>query len=312
VSREPAGSPVRFVLVDVFAEAPYAGNQLAVVLGGDGLGTEAMQRVARELYFSETSFLLSAGPGRDPAAEGYPVRIFTPAEEVPFAGHPVIGTAHVIRTEIAPGTGGTVTLNLKAGRIPVRSGAPEETDVYWMEQLEPAFGPAVPSGEAAAVLGLAADDLDPRFPCQEVSTGLPHVIVPLRNLDALRRAQSIRDRYLEFVRNREAKAILVFCPEPHEAGNDVSTRMFAEAYGITEDPATGSGNGCLAAYLVRHRFFGQSSLSVRSEQGYEIGRPSLLRLNAEERDGRIRVRVGGRAVTVARGELVRRPGDLRS
>ncbi|MDM7926698.1 MAG: PhzF family phenazine biosynthesis protein [bacterium] len=348
---------MRFVLVDVFAEAPYAGNQLAVVLGGEHLGSGAMQAVARELYFSETAFILSGGSGADPSAapvvpfpggptapaagafdravkspspesgesEPHPrafdshdksalppcpesavfdVRIFTPLEEVPFAGHPVLGTAHVLRTEVAPGLNPPVTLNLKAGRIPVRFGAAGEPDVYWMDQLEPVFGRSVPAEQAAAVVGLAPDDLDPRFPVQEVSTGLPHVLVPLKNLDALRRAQSVRGRYLDFVRDRQAKAVLVFCAETHEPGNDVSTRMFADAYGITEDPATGSGNGCLAAYLVRHRVFGKSSLSVRSEQGYEIGRPSLLRLEAEERNGRIRVAVGGRVVTVARGEFV--------
>ncbi len=309
---------MRFILVDVFAEARYAGNQLAVVLGGGRLDTGAMQAVARELHFSETAFILSGDSGadpsaapavpfsgdpRDPAAGAFDVRIFTPLEEVPFAGHPVLGTAHVLRTEVAPGLNPPVTLKLKAGRIPVRFGAAGEPDVYWMDQLEPVFGRSVPAEQAAAVVGLAPDDLDPRFPVQEVSTGLPHVLVPLKNLDALRRAQSVRNRYLEFVRDRQAKAVLVFCVETHEPGNDVSTRMFADAYGITEDPATGSGNGCLAAYLVRHRVFGKSSLSVRSEQGYEIGRPSLLRLEAEERNGRIRVAVGGRAVTVARGEF---------
>jgi trans-2,3-dihydro-3-hydroxyanthranilate isomerase len=359
---EPGSAkPVRFILVDVFAESPYAGNQLAVVLGGERLTTDAMQAFARELNFSETSFILSGGPGSEssarpsveqagfdravkiqssetgesephprdfdsrdkpvlppraasavivpgdpplPAARAFDVRIFTPAEEVPFAGHPVLGTVHVLRTEVVPGLEPPVTLNLQAGRIPVRFGRAGEPDVYWMEQLEPVFGGVVPAGEAAAVLGLTPDDLDLRFPVQEVSTGLPHVLVPLKNLDALRRAQSVRDRYFDFVRNREAKAVLVFCLEPHEPGNDVSTRMFAEAYGITEDPATGSGNGCLAAYLVRHRVFGKSRLSVRSEQGYEIGRPSLLRLEAEVQDGRIRVFVGGRVVTVARGEFV--------
>ncbi|MBN2200452.1 PhzF family phenazine biosynthesis protein, partial [bacterium] len=287
--KKPAGpgsvKPVRFILVDVFAETPYAGNQLAVVLGGERLGTAGMQAIARELYFSETAFILSGGPGADPSAaatRAFDVRIFTPAEEVPFAGHPVLGTVHVLRTEVAPGLEPPVTLNLKAGRIPVGFGRAGEPDIYWMEQLEPVFGGVAGAGEAAAVLGLTPDDLDARFPVQEVSTGLPHVLVPLKNLDALRRAQCVRDRYFDFVRNREAKAVLVFCLEPHEPGNDVSTRMFADAYGITEDPATGSGNGCLAAYLVRHRVFGKSSLSVRSEQGYEIGRPSLLRLEAEE------------------------------
>ncbi len=355
-----SGKPMRFILVDVFAEAPYAGNQLAVVIGGEHLATDAMQAVARELNFSETSFILSGGSGSEfsarpseasalfvagdpplsaaaafdravkspslesgesephprafdsrdksalppcPESAEFDVRIFTPAEEVPFAGHPVLGTVHVLRTEGAAGLTSPVTLNLKAGRIPVRFGAGEEPDVYWMDQLEPVFGGLIPAEQAAAVVGLSPDDLDLRFPVQEVSTGLPHVIVPLKNLDGLRRAQSVRDRYLEFVRKREAKAVLVFCTETHEPGNDVSTRMFADAFGITEDPATGSGNGCLAAYLVRHRVFGKSSLSVRSEQGYEIGRPSLLRLEAEEKDGRIRVSVGGRAFTVARGEF---------
>ena len=114
----------------------------------------------------------------------------------------------------------------------------------------------------------------------------------------------IKEKYFEFIENRWAKPILIFCPEPHKAQNNMSVRMFADWFGISEDPATGSGNGCLAAYLVRHRYLGTAKIDIRAEQGYEIGRPSLLFLKADEKDGTINVSVGGKAITVAKGELL--------
>jgi trans-2,3-dihydro-3-hydroxyanthranilate isomerase len=173
-----------------------------------------------------------------------------------------------------------------------------------MKQIEPIFGETLSAGKLAPILNLKVDDIDERFPIEEVSTGLPHILVPLRNLDALKRSIVNRDAYFHLIRDRWAKPIMVFCPEPHKPENDISVRMFAECFGIVEDPATGSGNGCLAGYLARHRYFGKESIDIRAEQGYEIGRPSLLLLRAEDNDGYIDVRVGGKAITIARGELL--------
>jgi trans-2,3-dihydro-3-hydroxyanthranilate isomerase len=114
----------------------------------------------------------------------------------------------------------------------------------------------------------------------------------------------VQDKYFQLIENRWAKPILIFCPEPHNSQNDISVRMFADIFGIREDPATGSGNGCLAGYLVRHRYWGREKIDIRSEQGYEIGRPSLLYLRAEETNGKIDISAGGKAITIAKGEFV--------
>ena len=293
-------SKLTFHLVDVFAEQPLAGNQLAVVRSGHSLGDAEMQAIAREMHFSETTFLLAETP-RD---GGYDVRIFTPEVEVPFAGHPTLGTAHVIRTEIIGGNQDRILLNLKVGAIPVTH-RPESggTGLYWMEQVEPTFGKVLSRGTLAPVLGLSSDDLDDRFPIEEVSTGLPTLIVPLRNLAALQRARIASDRYSALMEGAWAQPILIFAPEPRRPENHVAVRMFAPCFGVPEDPATGSSNGCLAAYLVQHRFFSDERIDVRAEQGFEIHRQSLLHLRAAKEGGHIRVAVGGQVISVARGEF---------
>jgi len=293
---------MQFYIVDVFAEEKYAGNQLAVFRGGNALGDNEMQCIAREMNFSETTFILSETKHDG----GFDVRIFTPAEEVPFAGHPTLGTAYIIRTEILDNeNAGEIKLNLKAGQIPVSfDDSVEQGTICWMQQIEPIFGETINAKIIAEVLNLDPSDIDDRFPVEEVSTGLPHILVPLRGLAALKRARVNKDKYFDFIKNRWAKPVLIFCAEPHDPKNDISVRMFADCFGIPEDPATGSGNGCLAGYLVRHRYWGKDKIDVRSEQGYEIGRPSLLFLRAEEKRGKISVSVGGRAITVAKGEFV--------
>lgn len=288
----------RFYIVDVFAEGKYAGNQLAVFRNAGHLSSDEMLSIAREMHFSETTFILGEEPG---AGGGFDVRIFTPGEEVPFAGHPTLGTAHIIRSELLGGQADQVTLNLKVGPIPVTFSG----DGYsWMRQVQPSFGPRHSRAALAPVLGLDPAALDDRFPIEEVSTGLPFFIVPLRSLAALKAATVDLPRYYDLIRDTVAKGILVFCPETHEAGNDLSVRVFVDYYGVPEDPATGSANGCLAAWLVRNRFTGQPSIDLRVEQGYEIDRPSLLLLRAREQDGGIAVNVGGRSITVAVGEFV--------
>ena len=128
--------------------------------------------------------------------------------------------------------------------------------------------------------------------------------MPLKTLDAVKRSQVVRDKYFKLVENLHAKAILVFCPETYNHDNGLNARMFCDYYGIAEDPATGSANGCLAGYLAKYRYFGNGQVDIRVEQGYEIGRPSLLYLRAEDKKGQINVSVGGKVVMVAKGELV--------
>ncbi len=286
-----------FYFLDVFAERKYAGNQLAVFRGAGGLSSEEMQQIAREINFSETTFILSD----EQRNGGFDVRIFTPGEEVPFAGHPTLGTAQIICDEILHHQADKVVLNLKVGQIPVN----HTPDGYcWMKQIQPAFGQQHLPETLANILGLPLTEIDERFPVEEVSTGLPFFIVPLKNIAALKKARVDKEKYFFLVNNTVAKGILIFCPETHEPGNDISVRVFVDYFGIPEDPATGSGNGCLAGYLVQHCYFGKDSIDIRSEQGYEIGRPSLLLLKAEQNGAEINIRVGGKSLVVAQGTWV--------
>lgn len=290
-----------FYIVDVFAEEKYAGNQLGVIRHGGDLSDTEMQRIAKEVNYSETTFILS----EEEREGGYDVRIFTPEEELPFAGHPTLGTAYVIQQEIIKESVEKVVLNLKIGQIPVSFNYSEgKVDIMWMEQKPPVFGDILDKSRVSKVLSLEENDIDDRFPIQEVSTGVPSIIVPLKTLDVVKQSRVAQDMYFDLIKDTEAKAILIFCTETYSEENDLNVRMFADYYGVPEDPATGSANGCLAAYLVKHRYFEKEQIDIRVEQGYEIGRQSLLYLRAEEREGEIDVSVGGRAVMIAKGEFI--------
>lgn len=293
---------LEYFIVDVFAEKKFAGNQLAVFADGRGLPTIEMQKIAREMNFSETTFIM----GNKPRIGGYDVRIFTPEEEMPFAGHPTLGTAYIIREMIIRKPQKRVVLNLKAGQIPVDfESVVRKPGIVWMNQLAPKFGRTFDRKKTAQALGLKISDLDPRFPVQEVSTGVPFAIAPLKTLKAIRKIQVDRAKFISVLKNAGSRCILVFCPQTYSRKNDLNVRMFAPLYGIPEDPATGSANGCLAGYLVKHRYFNEPKLDIRVEQGYEISRPSLLYLNAHETAGRIHIRVGGKVVLVGQGTIYR-------
>ena len=211
----------------------------------------------------------------------------------------------MIQQEIVKEAINKIVLNLKVGQIPVTlSYSEEHVKILWMKQLQPTFGQTFDAESISQVLSLNARDIDNRFPIQDVSTGIPFIIVPLKTLDALKRARISREKYYELIKNTQAKAILIFCPETYNNENDLNVRVFADYYGVPEDPATGSANGCLAGYLVKYRYFGKDRINIRVEQGYEIGRPSLLLLKAEDREGKIDVQVGGKVIMIAKGELV--------
>jgi trans-2,3-dihydro-3-hydroxyanthranilate isomerase len=288
---------MKFHIVDVFADGRYSGNQLAVFICRSTLSDEEMQRMTREINFSESAFILS----EKEEANGWPTRIFTPAHEVDFAGHPTLGAAHVIRREFFDVPAVRIRLLLKVGSIPVEF-SPAEEEPLWMEQIAPLFGNTLPAASLAETLGLPAAAIDRRFPVQEVSTGLPHILVPLRSLEFLQQAKVDRRCYFNLIEKTWAKNILVFCLQGRSPSHGISVRMFADYLGIPEDPATGSGNGCLAGYLVKHRCLGSESISVTSGQGHEINRPSLLFLQAATEADTIRIRVGGRVVEIASGE----------
>ncbi len=291
-----------FYILDVFAPEKYSGNQLAVIPDAAKLTAEEMQKIAGEMNYSETTFIVS-GKKED---NGYDVRIFTPGQEVPFAGHPTLGTAYIIQQEIINKPVKKVKLNLKAGQISVTfkydsKGLP---NIVWMKQNEPEFISTPEPSVLARVLNLDMDDIDTRFPVQEISTGLPFILVPLKNRTSVKKARIDLAKYTELITETQAKAIFVFSPKTYSKDNDLNARMFADYYGISEDPATGSANGCLAAYLVKHRYFDSASIHVRVEQGYEMGRPSIIHLRAEEKDDGIEVKVGGQVILVAKGLLV--------
>jgi trans-2,3-dihydro-3-hydroxyanthranilate isomerase len=287
-----------FYITDVFGQEKYSGNQLATFLHCKDLSDREMQQIAREMNFSETTFVVSDRP-RD---GGYDVRIFTPAAEIDFAGHPTLGMAFVIQRYLIGQAVEQVVLNLQIGPVPVRFPTSSDDSLLWMRQAEPTFGPQLERTVLARVLNLEVNDLDAHWPVEQVSTGLPHIIVPLKSLAALKRARIARERYDALVQQTWGKAILIFSLQSYSTTHDLSARMFADYYGVPEDPATGSGNGCLAAYLVKHRYFGTSSINLRVGQGFEIGRPSLLALRAAEEQGHISVNVGGQVIPVAKGQ----------
>lgn len=292
---------MKFYILDVFAQEKYAGNQLAVFIELGSLSAQQMQKIAKEMNYSETTFITST----DLRKGGYDVRIFTPEQELPFAGHPTLGTAYILQKEIVNQAVAQIVLNLQVGQIPVTLYySNERVEELWMQQKQPTFHQAFTADALAEVLNLDLAEIDSKHPIQEVSTGIPFIIVPLKTHASLKRININRDKYFELVSNTQAKAILVFCPETNKPENDLSVRVFAEAVGVPEDPATGSANGCLAGYLVKSLYFGTDSIDLRVEQGYEIGRPSLLLLKAQQTDTEIKVFVGGNVIMVASGEFV--------
>lgn len=291
-----------FFILDVFCEEKYSGNQLAVVRPWPGMSIAEMQNIAKEMNFSETAFIIS-----DNTADGaYPARIFTPSREVPFAGHPTLGTAFVIQQEILRMPVKEISVGLGAGNIPVGFVYDEydRPHILRMRQNPPEFGLTVPSAEAARALGLEAEDISEWHPVEEVSTGLWFLVAPVRSLDALKRIKLNMDAYEGLVKGLKAKGLMCFTPNPRTPETDISLRMFAPQYGITEDPATGSGAGCVAAYIIKNHVFPGDFISLIAGQGHEIGRPSILRIEAKKTASGIEVHVGGRVIPVARGTLL--------
>nr|AGF93196.1 phenazine biosynthesis protein PhzF family [uncultured organism] len=261
-----------------------------------------MQQIAKEMNYSETTFITSEEKEEN---NGFDVRIFTPGGEVPFAGHPTLGTAYVIQQDLIKKPVEKINLNLEVGQIPVRidyeDGEPQN---LIMNQKFPEFNKTFEVDELAEVLSLEKEDIDGEYPIESVSTGLPFIIVPLKDLKSLKNAEINKDKYYELIEDLEAKDILIFCPESHEQKGELSVRVFAEYYGVPEDPATGSANGCLAGYLIKHNYFGKNKIDIKVEQGYEIGRPSLITLKAEQKPKGIDISIGGNVIKVAKGQLL--------
>lgn len=288
----------RFFITDVFTHRKYGGNPLATFVDCESLSDREMQQIAKEINFSETTFITS----RQPKDGGYDVRIFTPNAEVEFAGHPTLGTAYVIRDLLGLSKANDVVINLRIGKIPVAfTDVPNSPPHLWMKQMSPKFGARVEPDTLASVLGVDVMDIALDSPIEEVSSGFPTLIVPLTSLAALTRVKIDKDRYFALVNQAWAKIILVFSREVYEKGQTLSVRVFADFYGIYEDAATGSSNGSLAAYLARHKLLGSSNIDAIVGQGYEMARPSTLALRTHDVQGDIDIFVGGNVVKVAEG-----------
>jgi trans-2,3-dihydro-3-hydroxyanthranilate isomerase len=295
-----SGAP-RLHIVDVFAERPYTGNQLAVVVGGDHLADETMLQLAAETNYSETTFV-SSTPEPDGA---YRVRIFTPAREIAFAGHPILGTAWVVRHHLAPDVAGPVRLSLSVGQVPVTFEHSESGgEVVWFLAPPVTLGPTCARERIAPALGLLPSDIEIEAPVQQLTAGTSAMIVPLCGLDALRRSRLDLAAYSALAQEGFPPLVYLFCSETRNPGNDLCARFFFDAHGVREDPATGNGAAFLGAYLLEHEFFPKDDLSLRIEQGYEMQRPSLVRLRARIAAGTREVRVGGRVIPTLLGELL--------
>lgn len=290
-----------FYMVDVFAEHIYSGNQLAVVVGSEALSDETMQQIAAEMNFSETTFVMSL-PEDD---GGYRVRIFTPAREIAFTGHPILGSAWVIRHHVADETCKQVQMNLAVGKVTATfETSSDGREVVWFRAPPMALKQTSSSEAIAAALGISVNDIDTSSPIQEISAGTSAMIVPIRSLDALRRSQLNLDAFAPLAAKGFPPLIYLFCRETHHADNDLCVRFFFEAHGVREDPATGNGAAFLGAYLLEHKLFPGYELSLMIEQGYEVRRPSLIMLRARRLNEVHEVSVGGYVIPTVQGELL--------
>jgi trans-2,3-dihydro-3-hydroxyanthranilate isomerase len=283
------GTEVPFRLVDVFCERPLAGNQLCVVPEPGSLDAATMQSLAREIGFSETTFVTAYDD------DWYSMRIFTPDAELPFAGHPTLGTAFVM---VAEGrVRSPLTQVVEAGEFPVEVDLDREFAT--MRQLRPTFGPEIADLDGvAAGGGLGVADLDPDLPPQLVSTGLPHLLVPVRDEPTLRRAARNDDALRALWKRYGPDCIYLFALTDDGA----IARLFDAGLGIGEDPATGSAAGPLGAYLAARGAAGMPGKLV-IHQGKQVGRPSVLHVEVESEGDSWSVRVGGGVAIVGAGRF---------
>jgi len=297
---------LRYHLVDVFTDRAFGGNPLAVVTNGRGIEPELMQSIAKELNLSETTFVL---PPENPEND-YHVRIFTPAAELPMAGHPTVGTAFILAREHMIELGSdeiTIQLEEGVGTVPVELNFKDgQPDLIWMQQPLPRFGPRFDdAGIIAEMLSIAPEAIETLWPIEVVSCGIPFLYVPLKNLEAIRATRLRLDVWEKTLRSAGVSGVFVFTKETELPGSSVHSRMFAPGLGITEDPATGAASGPLGCYLVRYKVFPLTERAeLTSEQGIEMGRPSIIKIVIEQEAGEMtRVRIGGQCRFMGEGYL---------
>lgn len=293
----------RFVTLDVFTEKRFAGNPLAVVLEPEGLDTAAMQTVAREFNFPETVFVFPPQDKKNRAS----LRIFTPGRELPFAGHPTVGTAVLLARLDGGNDPRAFVLEEKVGPVPCRvtpNGADSGHAVFDLPRLPEEVGSIGDKAAIAAALSIKPEDIGfGSFAPSLWSAGNSFAMVPIKSLDAIRRCRVSEPHWDAAFSNNTHNAAFLFCRETEE-GNDFHARMFAVRWGITEDPATGSAAAAFAGPVVAHGGFGDGKRTIRIEQGYEMGRPSIMELTLDVRGGKLgSASIGGGAVVVMEGTI---------
>jgi trans-2,3-dihydro-3-hydroxyanthranilate isomerase len=303
-AKEQAGRRYPYVQIDVFTSHRLQGNPLAVFPDARGLSDAEMQDLARETNLQETTFVFP----RDPAIEqqhGIAVRIFVPNDEIPFGGHPTLGTAMVLRDRAVASHGTSpseMALDLKVGKIPVTFRTDDAGNAFGeMHQVDPVFGAVHDPATIAALLDLKPSDLVADWPIQAISTGLRFIIVPIKELRTLEALSPDPRKLREYLARHDPPCDCYFVTrDTHDADVGLRARAIAPD---GEDPATGSAAGCTAAWLVRNAIV-KPGQTVHILQGAEIHRPSHLHVRADkDRDAVVNVRVGGNAVAVAEGEF---------
>ena len=283
---------------DVFSSKPLEGNSLAVFSNARGLSDSEMQLLAKEMNLSETTFIFPRDPGIE-RENGVRVRIFTVQEELPFAGHPTLGTAFALRGESGARE---ITLDLNAGRVPVRfEETPGQPTFGEMTQIDPTFGIQHDRETVARATGLDADDFDPSLPIETISTGLPFTVAPMRSLAVIQKLRVDLARAAEYLEKTGGKFLYFVARETVDPAARLHARML---FYDGEDPATGSAAGCTAAWMVAHGV-AKPDERVLIEQGIEMQRPSRIFVRASRSGNRVvNVGVGGNAIAVMRGEVV--------
>jgi trans-2,3-dihydro-3-hydroxyanthranilate isomerase len=295
MAKEPRR--LSFVQLDVFSSRVFEGNPLAVFLDGRGISDQEMQALAQEMNLAETTFILP----REASVErehGVRVRIFTVQEELPFAGHPTLGTAFQLRGSAAANE---IVLDLNVGKVPVRFEEKPGQPVFGeMTQVNPEFGEGHDREAVVRAVGLKDGDIDPSLPIQTISTGVPFTVVPLRGLEIIRNLRVDMRGSEEYLERAGGKFFYFVSRETVDPAARLHARMM---FYNGEDPATGSAAGCAAAWMVAHDV-AQPDERVLIEQGVEMKRPSRIFVRASRQDDRVvNVRVGGNVVEVLRGEV---------
>ncbi|PKH52596.1 hypothetical protein CXF68_18655 [Tenacibaculum sp. Bg11-29] len=299
---------IDYYLVDVFTSLKYGGNQLAVFVDFENkVSAENMLKIARELNFPEITFIK-----KNHNNEKFDVRIFTPEYEVPFAGHPSLGTAFIISKYLLPKPKENITLNLKHSNISIYLSSINDVDNsdFVMEQAEPEFITTFKHQEIAEGLNLELDVLNIQKPIEEITTGLPYIIIPVINLEKINQIALDSRKVVAFLTQKKkyktnsisglTTSLFFVTEQTFEKSNNFNTRMFCiENENLIEDAATGSANGCLLAYLLKNK---SSEISAIVEQGFQMERKSYIHLDGKLKNNKYTLKIGGQVVELSKGK----------